>query len=56
VNSYDLNRGELYLIAASLFLVLQKELLKWQYPVLAASEKLAALVAVFRARRPQAIS
>ncbi|MGB7845768.1 MAG: hypothetical protein WBL63_09155 [Candidatus Acidiferrum sp.] len=41
-------RGKLYSAAASLLLSLSGELLKWQFPVAAAGEKLALLAAVLR--------
>ena len=42
-------RGGLFFFSAPLLLFLSSELLKWQFPALAASEKLAALASFFRA-------
>lgn len=39
-------RGRQYSIAASLVFFLSGEVLKWQFPALAASEKLSQLVAI----------
>jgi hypothetical protein len=41
-------RGKLLSAAASLLISLSGELLKWQFPVAAAGEKLALLAAVVR--------
>jgi len=41
-------RGKLFSISASLLFFLSGELLKWQFPVVAAGEKLALLAALFR--------
>ena len=47
MNSSDLQRGKLFPLAASLVLMISSELLKWQNPVLAASENLAKLAASY---------
>jgi hypothetical protein len=44
VNYFDLQRGKLFSLAASLALVFSRALLRWQNPVHAASESLSALV------------
>jgi hypothetical protein len=41
-------RGRLFIISASLLFFLSREILKWQYPINAAGEKLAFLVATLR--------
>ena len=41
-------RGKLFSVTASLVLFLSSELLKWQFPVVAASEKIALLAAALR--------
>jgi hypothetical protein len=41
-------RGRLFSISASLLLFVSGELLKWQFPVTAAGEKIALLAAVLR--------
>jgi hypothetical protein len=46
-------RGKLFSAAASLLVFLSGELLKWQFPVAAAGEKLALFAAVVR---PAALS
>jgi hypothetical protein len=47
-------QGKLCSIPASLLLFLSGELLKWQFPAVAAGEKLAVLAGVLRAQFPQA--
>jgi hypothetical protein len=47
-------RGKLCSIPASLLLFLSGELLKWQFPAVAAGEKLAVLAGLLRAQFPQA--
>ncbi|MGA3176980.1 MAG: hypothetical protein ABSE19_06490 [Candidatus Acidiferrum sp.] len=49
-------RGKLYPSSASLLFRATQELLKWQTPVVAASELLAVLALVLRARFMQAAS
>jgi hypothetical protein len=46
-------RGELSAMAASLLVLLTGELLKWQFPAMAAGEKLAALVSALNVKIPQ---
>jgi len=46
-------RGELSAMAASLLVLLSGELLKWQFPALAAGEKLASLVSALSLKIPQ---
>jgi hypothetical protein len=46
-------RGELSAMAASLLVLLSGELLKWQFPAVAAGEKLAALVSALHVKIPQ---
>jgi hypothetical protein len=46
--------GKLCSIPASLLLFLSGELLKWQFPAVAAGEKLAVLAGLLRAQFPQA--
>ena len=41
-------RGRLFVISASLLFFVSREILKWQYPINAAGEKLASLVAALR--------
>ena len=53
MNFSDTMRGELSAMAASLLVLLSGELLKWQFPALAAGEKLAALVSAFNIKIPQ---
>jgi hypothetical protein len=48
VTSSEFKRGKLFPLAASLLLIFSRELLPWQNPVLAASEKLAKLAAALR--------
>jgi hypothetical protein len=48
VTSSELKRGKLFPLAASLFLIFSRELLQWQNPVVAASEKLVKLAAALR--------
>jgi hypothetical protein len=45
-------RGELSAMAASLLVLLSGELLKWQFPALAAGEKLASLVSALNLKIP----
>jgi len=47
-------RGKLCSISASLVLFLSGELLKWQFPAVAAGEKLAVLADLLRAQFPHA--
>jgi hypothetical protein len=53
VNFPDPMRGELSVMAASLLVLLSGELLKWQFPAMAAGEKLAALVSALNVKIPQ---
>jgi hypothetical protein len=46
-------RGELSAMAASLLVLLSGELLKWQFPAVAAGEKLASLVSTLKLKIPQ---
>jgi hypothetical protein len=46
-------RGELASMAASLLVLLSGELLKWQFPAVAAGEKLASLVSTLNVKIPQ---
>ncbi|HEY2459074.1 MAG TPA: hypothetical protein VGI13_17335 [Candidatus Acidoferrum sp.] len=48
MTSSELKRGKLFSFAASLCLIFSRELLQWQNPVLAASEKLVKLAAALR--------
>ena len=45
MNSFEQLRGKLFSEAASLAFSFSVEFLKWQYPVIAAAEKLALLAA-----------
>jgi len=51
VTSSEFKRGKLFPLAASLLLIFSRELLQWQNPVLAASEKLAKLAKLAAALR-----
>lgn len=53
MNFPDTMRGELSAMAASLLVLLSGELLKWQFPAVAAGEKLASLVSVLHGKTPQ---
>jgi hypothetical protein len=53
VNFPDTMRGELSAMAASLLVLLSGELLKWQFPAMAAGEKLASLVSALKVKIPQ---
>jgi hypothetical protein len=53
VNFPDPMRGELPAMAASLLVLLSGELLKWQFPAMAAGEKLASLVSALNVKIPQ---
>jgi hypothetical protein len=53
VNFPDPMRGELSAMAASLLVLLSGELLKWQFPALAAGEKFASLVSALNLKIPQ---
>jgi hypothetical protein len=46
-------RGELASMAASLLVLLSGELLKWQFPAVAAGEKLTSLVSALNVKIPQ---
>ena len=48
MTSSEFKRGKLFPLAASLFLLFSRELLQWQNPILAASEKLVKLAAALR--------
>lgn len=48
MTSSELKRGKLFSFVASLCLIFSRELLQWQNPVLAASEKLVKLAAALR--------
>jgi hypothetical protein len=50
VNFPDPMRGELSAMAASLLVLLSGELLKWQFPAMAAGEKLASLVSALNGK------
>jgi len=52
VNFPDPMRGELSCMAASLLVLLSGELLKWQFPAMAAGEKLASLANTLRMMIP----
>jgi len=49
-------RGELSLVAASLLVFLSVELWKWQFPAMAAGEKLASIVTALRLKIPPSCS
>jgi hypothetical protein len=53
VNFPDPMRGELSAMAASLLVFLSEELLKWQFPAMAAGEKLALLASALNMNIPQ---
>ena len=53
MNFPDTMRGELSAMAASLLVLLSGELLKWQFPTIAAGEKLASLVSALKVKIPQ---
>jgi len=53
VNFPDPMRGELSAMAASLLVLLSGELLKWQFPAVAAGEKLASLASALNGKIPQ---
>lgn len=53
MNFPDTLRGELSAMTASLLVLLSGELLKWQFPALAAGEKLASLVSALNVKIPQ---
>jgi hypothetical protein len=53
VNFPDPMRGELSAMAASFLVLLSGELLKWQFPAVAAGEKLALLAAALNMKIPQ---
>jgi hypothetical protein len=46
-------RGELSAMTASFLVLLSGELLKWQFPAMAAGEKLASLVSALKVKIPQ---
>ena len=50
MNFPDPMRGELSAMAASLLVLLTGELMKWQFPAMAAGEKLAALVSALNVK------
>jgi hypothetical protein len=50
VNFPEPMRGELSAMAASLLVLLSGELLKWQFPAMAAGEKLASLVSALNGK------
>ena len=52
MNFPDPMRGELSAMAASLLVFLPGELLKWQFPAMAAGEKLASLASALRMKIP----
>jgi len=54
VNFPEPMRGRLFRKAASLLVLFSEEALKWQFPALAAGEKLTALAMVLRRQFPQA--
>jgi hypothetical protein len=47
--------GRLFSSAASLLVLFSEEALKWQFPAVAAGEKLASLAASLRRLLPQAV-
>ena len=53
MNFPDPMRGELASMAASLLVLLSGELLKWQFPAVAAGEKLTSLVSALNVKIPQ---
>ena len=53
MNFPDTMRGELSAMTASLLVLLSGELLKWQFPAMAAGEKLASLVSALNVKIPQ---
>ena len=53
MNFPDTMRGELSAMTASLLVLLSGELLKWQFPAVAAGEKLASLVSALNLKIPQ---
>lgn len=53
MNFPDTMRGELSAMAASLLVLLSGELLKWQFPAVAAGEKLASLISALDVKFPQ---
>lgn len=53
MNFPDTMRGELSAMTASLLILLSGELLKWQFPAVAAGEKLAALASALNVKIPQ---
>ena len=53
MNFPDPMRGELSAMAASLLVLLSRELLKWQFPAVAAGEKLATLATALNKKIPQ---
>ena len=50
MNFPDPMRGELSLVAASLLVFLSVELWKWQFPAMAAGEKLASLASALNVK------
>ncbi len=52
MNFPDPMRGELSAMAASLLVLLSGELLKWQFPAMAAGENVASLAAALRTMIP----
>jgi hypothetical protein len=53
VNFPDPMRGELSAMTASLLVFLSGELLKWQFPAMAAGEKFASLLTALNVKIPQ---
>jgi hypothetical protein len=53
VNFPDPMRGELSAMAVSLLVLLSGELLQWQFPAMAAGEKLASLATALKVKIPQ---
>jgi len=53
VNFPEPMRGRLFSRTASLLVLFSQEALKWQFPALAAGEKLAVLAAALRRLLPQ---
>ena len=56
MTSSERKRGKLFPFAASLFFIFSRELLQWQNPVLAASERLVKLAAALRSSSMQQIT
>ena len=55
MNFPDPMRGELSAMTASLLVLLSRELLKWQFPAMAAGEKLASVASALRMKIPPSV-